>query len=428
MRILVDSGDYRCTNMGDLAMLQIAVSRLGRLFPGAVIQTITANPELIADQVPGTSAVPQQGLQAWLAERYLLGRLHDAIPKSASREIGRVKGALRRRWPGLIESMIKARMRLTGVQDRNVLEFLESFHAADLVVLCGQGGINDNFYKHALAVLEFIDMSVRSGKPTALFGQGIGPIASRDLLSRAKSVLGGVGLVAVREGRFGPSLLRSMNVPPERIINTGDDAIELAYEARPKTTGEAIGVNIRAADHTGISPEQVNNLRPAFRSLVERCTAPLLPLPISRYPDCKDARDIHQLLSGISTFDDNGRELDTPAKVILQAGRCRIVITAAYHAAVFALSQGVPVVALAGSRYCLKKFQGLAHQFRTGIEILLVDSESLESELAGAAERAWRSAETVRDSLLEAAARQIRVGHAAYRMTTDLVSRMRNVA
>ena len=38
MRILVDSGDYRCSNMGDAAMLRMLVRRIEILAPGSSIE------------------------------------------------------------------------------------------------------------------------------------------------------------------------------------------------------------------------------------------------------------------------------------------------------------------------------------------------------------------------------------------------------
>lgn len=428
MRILIDSGDYRCSNMGDLAMLQVTVSRLHRLLPTATMHTITANPELLKEQVPQSIAVPQVGLKAWFAEKYILGRLHDALPKFASEGIVRFKGALRRRLPALVESMMKGKMRMTGVIDHSALEFIETVHESDSVVLCGQGGINDLFQAHARAVLDFVDMATRSGKPTILFGQGIGPLSNNALLNKARAVLSRAVLIAVREGRSSPLLLRSMNVAPEKIFNTGDDTVEMAFANRPEKMGEALGVNIRAAAHTAISAEMLERLRSVFQRLAARYGVTVLPVPISRHPDCKDARDIQQLLAGANNFSDNGRELDTPLKVIQQTGRCRIVITAAYHAAVFALSQGIPVVGLAKSQYCADKFLGLVHQFGEGVSVAMLDSPGIENELETAVEKAWKEADTARDSLLEAASRQVESGLLAYERAAELLSGAKAVA
>ncbi|MCM3874382.1 MAG: polysaccharide pyruvyl transferase family protein [Pyrinomonadaceae bacterium] len=420
MRILIDSGDYRCSNMGDLAMLQVTVGRLSRLFPNSTIGVITSNAQTLEKEVAPAKAVPREGMQLWFAEQYLLGRVQHSLPESASRQIVKVTSALRRRWPEIVETMVRVKVRVSGVTNASVLEFLRAVREADLIVLCGQGGINDMFRKHALEVLGFVEMAVRSGKHTALFSQGIGPMGNAELMDKAADVLRRADLIAVREGKFGPVLLREMKVGPDRILNTGDDAIELAYEARTGSVGGAIGVNLRLAEHTGIGQDVISRLRPLFEQLATKFAAPLLPVPISRYPDFKDARDIARLLSGIESFEDNGRDLDTPLQVIHQVGRCRIVVTAAYHAAVFALSQGIPVVGLTKSQYCLDKFLGLDHQFGTGVEIVSLDGPALENEFVKAVERAWRSAEEARVPLLSAAHQQIEIGRAAYLRVAEI--------
>ena len=45
-------------------------------------------------------------------------------------------------------------------------------------------------------------------------------------------------------------------------------------------------------------------------------------------------------------------------------------MTGAYHAAVFALAQGIPVVCLSNSPYYLAKFQGLEDLFGVGCTIV----------------------------------------------------------
>jgi colanic acid/amylovoran biosynthesis protein len=107
-----------------------------------------------------------------------------------------------------------------------------------------------------------------------------------------------------------------------------------------------------------------------------------------------------------------------------QLQRCRIVVTGAYHAAVFALAQGIPAVCLARSPFFVDKFLGLADQFGAGCEVLLLDDADLPKRLASAMERAWASAEQIRPVLLEAAARQIEISRAAYRKFHDLVPQL----
>src|SRR5208337_323983 len=111
---------------------------------------------------------------------------------------------------------------------------------------------------------------------------------------------------------------------------------------------------------------------------------------------------------------DGGITLDTPLKVIRQVARCRIVVTGAYHAAVFAMSQGIPVVALSASDDYTAKFLGLEDQFGLGCETVFLGASDASERLAAAAERAWRLAEKVRLPMQEAARRQIALSQGAY--------------
>lgn len=118
---------------------------------------------------------------------------------------------------------------------------------------------------------------------------------------------------------------------------------------------------------------------------------------------------------------DGGLSLDTPMKLIEQAGRCRVVVTGAYHAAVFALAQGVPVVCLASSPYYVAKFLGLKDQFGAGCETVFLNEPDVLEKLASPLEAAWQSAERVRMPLQQAALRQIGLSRAAYERCRDLL-------
>ena len=80
----------------------------------------------------------------------------------------------------------------------------------------------------------------------------------------------------------------------------------------------------------------------------------------------------------------------------------------------FALSQGIPVLAVAKSQYYIEKFQGLSDQFGRGMRIMLLD-RSDAGVLAAAIEDLWHGAPDMRAGLLTAALAQIEKGNAFYR-------------
>jgi hypothetical protein len=283
-----------------------------------------------------------------------------------------------------------------------------------------------------MPALQLLEMANGRGVPTAIFGHGLGPLTDPEIFARAREVLPRVGLVALREGRTGPSLARALGVGPERVVVTGDDAVEVAYESRPAQLGAGIGVNVRVSRSAGVGPGTLQRLRPSLQAFARSRGAPLVPLPISfnervsapagdqkengtSLPDLTDSRSIRELLAGWDETSDGGESLRTVRAVIEQVGHCRIVVTGAYHAAVFALAQGISAVCLARSDYFAEKLLGLADQFGRGCEVVSLDSADLESRLSEAMCRAWDDADDVRPGLLEAARRQIECGQGTYR-------------
>jgi len=295
-----------------------------------------------------------------------------------------------------------------------------------LVVATGGGYITDEFPELASTVLSMLGMAKKLGKPTVMLGHGLGPLQNPRLRTIAKAVLPSVDLITLRERRAGIPLLDSLGVSQKRVITTGDDAIELAYEARNRELGQGIGVNLRMAKYAGVSGDMLETVRSALQDVARIKGALLLPLPISQ--DASDVQTIQKLMAGYDDNSDGGESLDTPLKVIKQVGQCRVVVTGSYHAGVFALAQGIPVVGLAKSQYYIDKFLGLADQFGTGCEVILLDDNQLREKLIVSIDNAWMSAETVRLQLLESARRQIESGHAAYQRVYDLVNSRRAVS
>ena len=153
----------------------------------------------------------------------------------------------------------------------------------------------------------------------------------------------------------------------------------------------------------------------------ERESAPLVPLYISEY-DREDRRATAPLLSGYPDVVPPLGPFAGPREVVRRVARCRVVVTGAYHLAVFALSQGIPVVALTSSAYYDAKFAGLSAMFGgVGLTVASLEREDVRSELSGLIADAWRSAPEVRASLRARAAEQVRASEAAYRRVFDLL-------
>ena len=93
----------------------------------------------------------------------------------------------------------------------------------------------------------------------------------------------------------------------------------------------------------------------------------------------------------------------------------------AYHAAVFALAQGIPVVGLTTSLYYDDKFLGLADMFDGGLEMVRLDTGLLPERLTSAVRSAWEKAPDERVPLLASAERQIDASRRGLARVLDLV-------
>lgn len=412
--------------MGDLAMLQVAVSRLKGLWPDALIEVITSRPDLLTKFFPEVRPLMSPDSFIWFSS--LLTRLHRLIPSStAQQHLPEFEWILHQHLPLLTRPILQRKLKKILAYNSSSKPLVGAVEAADLVVASGGGYITDFFPGKAARTLEILNLATWLHKPTVMLGHGLGPLQNPELRAKAKIVLPHVDLISLRESRAGIPLLDSLGVSHTCVTTTGDDAIELAYKARNTECGDGLGVNLRVAGYSSIAPEVLEIIRSALQQVAREKSIPLIPVPIANYHTEDDPQIIQKLLAGYDNDSDGGQSLDTPLKVIEQIGRCRVVVTGSYHAGVFALAQGIPVVSLAKSEYYVDKFLGLAAQFETGCEVILMDDEQLRDNLISAIDRTWRLAEQVSAQLLESAKKQVELGNAAYQQVYQLVESRQSV-
>ncbi|HEX8067188.1 MAG TPA: polysaccharide pyruvyl transferase family protein [Thermoleophilaceae bacterium] len=379
-RVVIDPGSHHVLNLGDVAMLQVALDRLGELWPDAHLDVLTTDPDALARHCPRARPLPAAG-------RYeLVGAAGP--PGDAARA------------------------------------YLEALEAADLLVVAGRGGVCDAFLGESLEILDELEAALSRGTPVALVGHGIGPVRDAALAARAASVLPRASLVAVRERRIAVPLLERLGVAPERIVVTGDDAIEPAWAARPaERSPTGIGLSLRATAYTGLAEAELAAVERAVRAAAARHRSEVVPVPISLYPSDAEAETVARVAGAAAAGRDAEAETasEPPAAeprtveaAIAAAGRCRVVVAGSYHAAVFALAQGVPAVGIAGSPYYSAKLLGLREQVGGRMDVEPAGGRMLEERLGTAIDAAWDMPAGEREELVEAAERQVAAGRAAY--------------
>lgn len=395
-RILVDPSSHHLLNAGDVAMMQVCAERLLATWPDARIEMLTAAPELLADHCPGVLPIPATGRYA-LTER-------DGPRLPRSRMLART-------------ALARAGRRL-ATREPAARTFVEALLNADLLLFSGRGGLTDAFPEETTAMLTELEIAARIGLPVALVGQGIGPLEDRRAQSRMASVLPGVTFLALREGRVGPDLLNSIGVERERVAVTGDDAIEIAFRGRPDQLGGAVGLNVRVAGYSGVVGDAAEQVGAAVGQKAQELGADIVPIAISSHPH--ESESAAPQGAGAP-----GGAIATPAGAVAASGRCRVAVVGSYHAAVFALSQGVPVVGLAASPYYDDKLLGLRERFGAGCAVVRLDGDAGPSEqqrqVVAELERLWIAAPTLRDELLASAERQVELSRSAHARVAALI-------
>jgi len=412
------------SNLGDISMLQIAVERLRKLFPKAYIQVLTNSSDNLARFCPAATPLDDRGRALWLSSGVLLGKYADAVPKWVVNLLVRLKNITRARLPDLLRVLVTWRLKyMNRHPEADALRaFVGAFRNADLLLICGSGGFYDGCEAWNTRVLELLDAATQQGISAVMLGQGFGPLTDRSVLARAARVLPMVDFITLRGNRGALAAIRSLGVLGANVQITGDEALELAYDSRSEEPGKGLGINLRFAGSASTDMNDVKSIRTILQDFARRHRISLIPLPIAMEGYTKDDLAIKQLLAGFDEQSDGGKTLDSPLKVIRQAALCRVVVTGAYHAAVFALGQGIPVVGLAKSAYFSSKFLGLEDQFGEGCQTIALNEPAVSQKLYSAIERAWQNADRLREPLLTAALSQIELSRKSYQRIEELLA------
>ena len=403
MNILVDQSGYEFHNVGDWAMLEITIRRLRKIFPGCSIQVI-GNPVRVNQLITGVRAVDPIGRTMLMGSGCLFGK--------ASRFLGRFDVWFAERYLAQARLLAKAKLRLRGHDPKPLEIFYDAITKADLVLVSGGGFITDEFPASVYGVCGLLHSAQRLGKATAMFGQGLGPLEKKQLRQKASLSLAHLKILALREGGDSRVLASHLGVHPESVHVTGDDAIEFAYSKANPKIGAYLGINIRKSAYSGVDTACMNALSETLQEVCSRITCQAAIVPISSHPNEADGVQASSLMeNAINLIADNDI---SPQTVIESVGKCRLVITGSYHAGVFALAQGIPVIGLYRSEYYRNKFCGLAKQFGEGCQLVDMAREDWQEYLLNLSLRMWDNAASYSDPLLLSAEKQVRASRQAY--------------
>lgn len=430
IRVVIQNGEYWLRNNGDLAMLDTTVARIRERWPLATISVLTSAPSLLRAYVPGirplsdgrfTRLSPPLWRAAELAGPAAVGPLSGGwlqMRQDLSRRLAERRA--RNAPPPAVADPADDAVTASGDALPVLPEVRAEVARASLVLAIGGGYLCDVDPAQTERTLGLMEAAVAAGVPAALVGQGLGPLTDPTLLAHAARVLPRVDLIALREGRRGPDLLDRLGVAAQRVVVTGDDAIELAASARSPQLGTGIGICLRIAEYSPVAGRVVEEVRGALHTTADEFAAHLVPLIISEYR-AEDRRSTLPLVAGAAKEVPPLGPYVGARMVAQRVARCRVIVTGAYHLAVFALAQGIPVVALTSSEYYDDKFHGLNGMFGGGVELVHLDTAHPGGALAAAIRTAWEQAPALQAALRARADVQILQSRAALDRVMDLV-------
>lgn len=404
MRILIDHGQYDHLNIGDVAMLQACAARLYDEWPDADIMVLTNSPSRLGEYCPGATPVSLAYAQVPVA-------CHLPRPIRSVSE----------RWSKLALLYLSNERPAEGGQAGQPRTVIQAVRAADLVVASGGGYIADNWSRHAIGVLRVLQLAQHLGKPTAMFGQGLGPITRRALRTRAKAIFPHLKVLSLREGQLGEGLALELGAKPAALTITGDDALAVIPD-KGLADGHALGVNLRVADYAGVDSSDAQAIGRLLLSSARDLDAPVEALPISRQPADSDVAAFDALMAGAGGRSDaSPSQLSTTDALATSAANCRVIVSGSYHAAVFGLAQGTPAVCLTKSAYYDAKFAGLKALFPTACIVLSVAEPNFGLRLTKAIADAWHLPRSAREAAMNSAISQRESGRKAYDQLREAV-------
>jgi polysaccharide pyruvyl transferase WcaK-like protein len=384
-------------DVGDEAMLRSLMGEIAGRMPGAVFTVFSNRPE-VTDAYLATQSAPT--LHRWLYNRrsLLSWVLNGADALEAA--LTRLAGAVFQLDPimcdewllrGVLALLDKRLDRLTRDSacgrlrgDASLLsEHVRRVAACDVVLLLGGGYLNSWHVKaRAYITLATAQIALRLGKPVFASGLNLGPFNRYDLRAVGR-ILGQFELIGLRDRDESPEALRQMGIWDPAIHHfSSDDAIMLGASTlgQPELEGltAELGSYVAFQMHRWLlSTKDLHSLSAAMAEaldqVVERHDVHVLMVPMT-FGEV-GSRDL-AVMKGVQATARHADRFHAAAttlqpeqlKYLFSRAQCAVVTR--HHALVFAVSSGVPCVAVELDPYYRMKLAGMAGEYEGLCSIL----------------------------------------------------------
>jgi len=425
-RVLFDPAAHDMRNKGNNALLEVAMERVRGFWPQAACSVVTLAPRLTRTYLPNVEPVDPIRLEPFRDRSQAVSGLVPTFVWKGLLEARefmwhRRSAALREE---ALSRTVESDAEAVCLENRQGSQraLREAISRFNLFVASGGGYMCDSDKRLLLGVFDRLEAAAAEGVTTAMVGQGVGPLDDPELRARARDLLPRVDLIFVRERRVAVPLLRSLGVEDDRLLMTGDDAIEMAYRQRPSRAGNGIGVSVRVSSYTAVEKHHLTLLREVVQEAARKRQAVLVGVPISGAHHESDSSRIAEIVEGYADRRIERRRLEPASAAITRTHDCRLMVTGTYHGAIFALGQGIPVVAIARSQEYMQKLVGLHDEYGSACEVISVDKSDARQRLSRAIHQAWEDAEALRPGILRVVEEHIEAQRCAYSRLHRLVS------
>lgn len=387
-------------HVGDEAILTARLAWLKRAVPELKPVVLSEDPDFTARE-HGVASLAEPKVPRWLepfwfkrwTHPWLRARMAEILCKGFSPALGKVLDEVRR---------------------------------ASILTICGGGSLTSR-YGALLRIRSLLaGYAVARAVPVVVTGQQIGPILSEQDEAILGQWLPRAKRVGVRDPDISVRLGLRAGVPVDRLVVTGDDALDLVpispaslpprcFGVRP-CVGLSLHLPGNRAERSQRLVEMVQSLAPWLRSLdADILWLPHLRSSVPHRCDVQLARDFAGAagLVGRLVVADSPEYRDRHIKHL--TGLCDFVVSTRYHGVVFALTSGVPVVGVSQDDDTGAKIKGLyayfgldwvvPHMRDPGMTFLISEAWNNRGIRAAQATAAWsvksREYETIRETLAQ---------------------------
>jgi len=335
-------------HVGDEAILTSRLAWLRREFPTVEAVAVSEDPVFTARQ-NGLRALAEPELPGWADQAWIYSW----------------------RTPALTARYLEIRSRWSIP---SLALLLRQIRKSVALVICGGGNLTTPYGRLLRFRSLLAGYAEACGVPVVVTGQQIGPTLTPAETRILCQWLPHAVLVGVRDTEVSARFGRKLGVSEHRLIVTGDDALDLdavrvsAPWIPSKAVGPVIGLSLHNPGQAGQRLEQLSALASLLGPWLRGTNARVLMLPHLRASVAHrcDVRLAHDFSTACGLAEqihvvDSPDYRDVHIKYL--TGLCDFIVTTRFHGAVFALTTGVPLMALSHDTYADSKFNGLFSYF-----------------------------------------------------------------